>query len=308
MAASLTQTVVDAAPGNVITLSGAGLTNGPSANVTINNQGITAQPGLNPTSLTLPATFNTTSVAVTIPDGIMSGTLTVTASDGTTATCALRAVSQYAQASEYIGEGEDVTGLSSILTNAGVTELDVLLRRASSLIDTFLGDSLRLLQKLERHKYSRTQRPPPKLFPYRTSMRKCPIVSVDQITFVSAKNLVTVFNVNDIYVNDDSNYIEILAYAVGNYALLGQIQNIGYSASVIELSYTCGYPVAQYPAAVRDATIMTVTALLNKRRRQQMGLGPFEKFEDKLVVDKTAMKIPDDAKRALRPYVVTMLA
>lgn len=309
MAASLNVTVIDAAPGNIITITGAGLTGGPNASVTLDSQGVTAVPNLTPATITLPATFDSggANVKITIPDGVMNGTLTVTANDGSKATCSLRAVSQYAQANEYVGEGEDVSALATVLP-IGVTELDVILRRASGAIDTFMGGSIRLLQMLERHRYVPSYNDPPRIFPWRTKMRKCPIVSLDQFTFVSAANATTVFNLNDMYVNGDLNYIEILAYAVGAYALLGQLQNVGFSANVIELSYTSGYTVAQYPQAVRDATIMTTTAFLNRRGRQAAGMGPFSKFEDKIVVDSSAMKIPAEAKAMLRPYVVMALS
>lgn len=310
MAASLSVTVIDGAPGNSITIPGSGLTPGSNAKVTLDSQGVSAIPNLSPAVITLPATFDTggANVKVTIPDGVMDGTLTVTANDNTTATCALRAVSQYVQAYEYVGEGEDVSQLQTVIANIGVTELDVLMRRASATLDTFMGDSIRLLQKVEKHRYKPNPLGPPRIFPWRTKGRRCPIVSLDQFTFVSAQNLSTVFNVNDMYVNPDLNYIEVLAYAVGAYALLGQLQNVGYSANVIELSYTSGYPLAKYPQAVRDATIMTVTAFLNRRRRQSMGMGPFEKYADKISVDSSSMKIPPEAKAMLRPYVVMALS
>lgn len=302
MAASLQIAIVDAAPGNIVQIPGSGLTGGGPAKVQIDSQGVTAAPGLTPTTITLPAVFNTNSVSVgPIPDGIMDGTLTVTASDSTTATCALRACSQYVQASEYVGEGEDLSTLAS-------GELDVILRRASAEVDAIMGDGVRLLQKVENPRYRPSKRGPPVIRPYRCRGRRCPIVSVDQLTFISASDLITVFNLGDIYVNTSLDYSEILAYAVGNYALLGELQVIGYTANVLQLAYTSGYPMAKYPAEVRNATIMMTTTLLNKRRRQSMGMGPYSQFLDKVKIDPAGVEMQKEVRRMLAPYTVSTLA
>jgi hypothetical protein len=176
--------------------------------------------------------------------------------------------------------------------------------------DSFMNGGLRQLQVLERHKYKARPNGAPLIFPFRTRGRRVPIASVDQLTFISAIDLVTVFNTTDMYINQDLNYIEILAYAVGNYALVGQLQIIGYSANVFELSYTSGYPMAGYPDEVRTAAIITATMLLNRRQRQSMGLGAFAQYdsETKLVVDPKAVRLPDDAKMLLLPYVASSLS
>lgn len=304
MAASLSVAVVDAAPGNVITIAGTGLVSTPgSVSVTLNNQGVSATPGLSPTTITLPSpVFNTTSVTFgPIPDGVMSGTLTVTAGDGTQATCALRACSQYVQASEYVGEGVNTSSLA-----AG--ELDAILRRASSMCDSYMNGSVRYLQQLERHKYKPRPKGAPKIFPYRTSGRRVPIESIDQLTFVSASDLVTVFNPTDMYLNEDLNYIEVLAYAVSNYALVGQLQIIGYSANVWELSFTSGYKMADYPDAIRTATLITATMLLARRERASMGLVAMSKFEDSVVIDPVAVRLPQEAKLLLQPYIASRVS
>jgi hypothetical protein len=299
MAASLNVAIVDGAPGNVIQIAGAGLVPGGPANVTINNQGVSATPGLTPQTISLPAVFSTTSVSIgPLPDGINSGTLTVTAGDDSQVTCSLRAVSQYVQSSEYIGEGEPTSSLAP-------GELDAILQRASAMCDAYMGGGLRKLQVLERHKYKDRPNGAPLIFPYRTRGRRVPIASVDQLTFVSAVDLVTVFYTTDMYLNQDLNYIEILAYAVGNYALLAQLQIIGYSANVFELAYTSGYTMAAYPDEVRTATLITATMLLNRRRRQSMGMGPFKAYkgEEQLEVDPISVKLPRDARVLLAPYV-----
>lgn len=302
--ATLNVTIVDGAPGNIITLPGSGLTPGGGANVKLDSQGVTAAPGLTPQTITLPSVFASdgSNVQITIPDGVMDGMLTITAGDASQTTCQLRACSQYVQASEYIGEGTNVTGL----TASG--ELDAILRRASGMIDSYLGDTVRILQVLERPKYRAKRNGPPRIYPYRKRGRRCPIVSVDQLVFVSAKDLVTAFNINDLYVNDSLDYIEILAYAIGNYALLGELEVIGYSANVLELAYTAGYPMRSYPMPIRDATIRTATAFLNRRQRQSGGLGPYKNFRQEVSVDQNALVIPTECKIELRPWVVSALA
>lgn len=301
MAASLSVAIVDGAPGNTVQVPGAGLVPGGSASVTLSNQGVTAAPDLVSQTITLPAVFNDSNVQIgPLPDGITGGTLTVTAGDATVATCALRACSQYVQASEYAANGE---GLDAYVASLAAGELDNVLRRASAMLDAYMTESVRYLQVLERHRYQARANGAPFVFPWRPSGRPLPIVSVDQLTFVSALDLVTVFNVTDIYVNQDLNYLEILAYAIGNYALLGQLQIIGYSANVLELTYTSGFTLGMYPSEIREATILTTTALLNRRMRNQTGMGAFGKFEDKLVIDPAGIKIPSEAKVLIKPWV-----
>jgi hypothetical protein len=161
------------------------------------------------------------------------------------------------------------------------------------------------LQKLERHRYRESRNDQaPRIFPFRTFARRCPIVSIDQLVFVAAKDMVTSFNPNDLYVNNTSDYIEVLAYAIGNYALLGELEVIGYSANVYELSYTSGYPMASYPAEVREATMMIATKMLKQRNLAAMGMGDVQKFENKLTLV-TDQSIPEEARRLLMPYVST---
>ena len=301
MAANVTQTVIDGAPGNAIVLAGTGLTPGPNAIVTLANQGVTAKPGISQHTLTIPATFASdgTSVSFLLPDGITTNTLTVTANDGTSDQVELHVHSQYVQASEYAtaGEGWDLSSLAP-------GELDIILRRASARVDTILSSSLRLLQQVEQHKYRAPRNSaPPRLFPWRVRGRTCPIVSVDQLTFVSAYDLVTTFAITDTYVNNSEGYIEILAYAVGNYALLGALQVIGYSANVFELTLTTGYKHTGYPSAVVDATIMIASAMLEYRNAMRLGLGGLKSVGKDLPVSQGKFVIPDEARRILRPYI-----
>ena len=305
MAATLNATYIDGAPGNVLVLSGSGLVAGAGASVTLSNQGVLALPNLAPTTLTLAnPTFVGSSVSFSLPDGIMDGTLTVTAGDSTIATCSLRVRSQYVQTSEYIASG-DGWDTSSFAPN----ELDVILRRASARCDTFMGHSLRQLQVMERHRWRAPRNDaPPRLFPWRVRGRKCPILSIDQLVFVSAKDLVTVFNPYDIYTNTDLGYLEILAYAIGNYALLGELEVIGYSANIFEMSYTSGFPMAQYPGAVMDATMIVASAMLEYRNAMSLGLGGLKTLGKDLPTSQgTFIRLPGEARVALGPYTTHMV-
>jgi hypothetical protein len=250
------------------------------------------------------ANFLSSSVTVPLPDGIMDGTLTVTAGDGSIATCALRVKSQYVQAAEYVasGDGWDTSSLAP-------GEMDIILRRASARCDTFMGHSLRLLQVMERHRWRAPRNDaPPRIFPWRVRGRKCPIVSLDQLVFVSAKDLVTVFNPYDTYINDSLGYLELLAYAVGNYALLGALEVVGYSANVFEISYTSGFPMAQYPSAVMDATMIVASSMLEYRNAMSLGLGGLKTLGKDLPTSQGKFpKMPGEAKVALAPYVTQMV-
>jgi hypothetical protein len=283
MSASVTPSVADCAPGNTLALACSGLING-AATLTFVQQGAAKA-----TTTVVAASVASNVLSFAVPDGLSTDTATVadSAMPPNTASLTLRVHSQYVQASEYIGEGVDTSGLAT-------GELDVILRRASGLADAFMGGSRRQLQYLERHKYRRSRR----VFPYHK-----PIVSCDALVFVSAQQIRSTFNVTtDIYTNPDLGYIEILAYALGQYALLGALEVIGFSANVIELTVTCGYPWIFYPERLREAVTMIATELLTFRDLQNVGMGAFEKFEDELTRRKVPFSIPEPAKYLLRPY------
>ncbi|HET9029262.1 MAG TPA: hypothetical protein VFN49_03725 [Candidatus Aquilonibacter sp.] len=293
MAASLTASLVDAAPGNSITLAGSGLTPGSSANVVLENQGL-----VTPGNLTIPATFavDGSSVTFTVPDGVTSNTLVVTANDGTQAQCALSVASQYVQAAQFQagGEGIDTTALA-----AGV--LDEVLRDASAIVDAYIGTTVRLLQVQEDQRFSESRR----IWPFRSPKQKIPLVSLDALSFITSNAIQTSFNVSgaapDVYVNKQSGYFEVQTYAVGNAILLGEIQTIGFSANVWRATYTAGYTFAQYPRDLRKATALIATELLSRANIQGMALGKVKILDD-LTVDGT-FAVPTPARDLLRPYV-----
>ncbi len=300
MAASLDRTFVSAAVSNVLTLRGQGLIGGAGASLSLDAQGVISPPGfVAKASLSIVgATFASDgrSVQFVVPEMVTSGMLTVTASDGTSATLSLRIESQYLQAEEYEGEGADLS-----LLQPG--ELDVILRRASSLADAFMHDSLRIEQRVEQHRYRASSDSPPRIRPYRRRMRRIPLVSVDQLIFISSRDQVTAFNPVDTYIDNSLGYIEVLAYAVGNYALLGALQSIGYSANVFEIVYTSGYTSNAYPAEVRNATAIIASSLLDRRRIRSLGLAGLTSLEDLKVDTSATIGVPMAAKQLLLPYV-----
>jgi hypothetical protein len=310
MSANIPATVVDGAPGNYLTIVGTGLIPGTSAGVVLGNQGVTSLPNVVQTSVGLPATFYGTSVGIgPLPDGITPGFMTITAGDGTTDTVALRPCSQYVQAAEYIGEGVDTSALAP-------GELDVILREASARADGLMCGSVRLLQTIEKHKYRPLRNAPPKIFPWRCRGRRVPLQSVQQLCFVSAADIRTVFQTTDMYVASDPwdpqlNYIEILAYAIGNYALLGAIEIIGYSANVMELAVTTGYPMASYPLEVMYATKIIATEILTYRAIQQKGLGGLSRLKQgtqQYDRRNEPFAIPGEARELLRPFIPRVVA
>ena len=119
--------------------------------------------------------------------------------------------------------------------------------------------------------------------------------------------MVTVFNEYDVYTNNDLGYIEILAYAVGNYALLGALQVIGYSANVFEMSYTSGYAMSNYPGPVMDATMMVANAMLEYRNAISLGLGGLKTLGKDLPVSQGQFSMPSDAKSLLSSYTTQMV-
>lgn len=311
MSASLSETLVECAPGNLVMLVGANLA---GTLVTLGGQLNIHSDGSAPTmdgSVPIAANYTSaTAVSFVVPDGVTSGVLEVSGSSGPPATVPLRVVGQYVQASEYIGEGVDTTDLQP-------GELDQILRDATAYADAYIGGDdreargLRYLQTVEHHKFHPRMNRAPKFWPFRR-----PIVSVDSFVFETSNQLRTQFNVSttsssDVYVNATIGYVEILAYAFGNYVLLGAIETIGFSANVCELGYTAGYKYVDYPAALRKATKIIATELLTYRKIQFKGMGGFAGVRKGLQqYDRRSevYDIPLPAKALLRPFLSHRMA
>jgi hypothetical protein len=309
MAAAFTAALTECAPGNQVTLAGTDLSG--VTEVTLGGQLNIHDDGSPPTwdgTVVIPAQSSSTSVTFTVPDNVRSGQISATAGDTSIATTQLRIVSQYVQASEYAGgtEGVDTSQLA-----AGV--LDQVLRDASAWADTFTAigtrddPGIRQLQTVELHKFRPKISGAPRIWPWR-SLR---LTSVDSLVFVTSNQLRTQFNVSqtsssDVFFNNDLAYTEMLAYAFGNYVLLGAIETIGFSANVIELGYTSGYSYVNYPAAIRKATSIIATELLTYARIQAGGMGGFSSVKQGLTQKDRrdeAFAIPAPAKDLLRPYI-----
>lgn len=235
------------------------------------------------------ATINVTSVATQPPASLVPAFTVATTASGTP--LQLRVVSQYVQAAEYIGEGFPTAVLA-----AG--ELDAILRRASSYVDAIIGGTKRQLQFLEQHKYRKSR----KVFWYHK-----PAISVDALVFVSANQIRTTFNVgNDTYEFISGGYVDILAYALGQYALLGSLEVIGFSANVIELTVTAGFPQLLYPDEIREATTIIATDFLNWRLLNSLMQGPYDSVDASGDVtrrkDPKDYEVPERARRLLKPW------
>jgi hypothetical protein len=312
VAASLPSALVEAAPGNLVTIGGTGLGATPTASLggqlVVHADG--SPPTYDGTAILSTAGSSDTTLRLTIPDGVTSGTVTVTATDATTATFPLRVVSQYAQASEYVGEGVDISGLAT-------GELDAILRRASAYVDAYCGagsteaPGFRQQQSVELHRFRPGQNRAPRFWPWRN-----PIVSLDSFVFISSNQIRTKFAVSpgvssDIYVNTSLGYAEALAYAFGNYVLLGAIDSIGFSANVVEIGYTSGWTMLNYPAPIRQATIMVATEILSYRNIQSSGFGGLSRVKTGgIQYDRRSesFAMPEPVKDLLRPYISRRLA
>ena len=312
MAASLTAALTECAPGNIVVLAGTGLAGGTA--VSLSGQLNIHDDGTAPTwdgVVSIPATYASTSVTFVLPDNVRSGMLTVTAGDTTTATTMLRIVGQYVQASEYIDEGVDTTVLAT-----GV--LDQVLREATGWADSYCcsgtrdDPGFRLLQVVENHKFHPRKSGPPRFWPW----RPVHIVSIDSLVFLTSNVIRTAFNVSqttssDIFLNKDLAYAEMLAYAFGNYVLLGAIETIGFSANVVEIGYTSGYSYANYPIAIRKATMMIATEMLTYQKIQAGGLGGFSSVkhgQQQYDRRNETFSFPDPAKDLLAPFVSRRMA
>lgn len=296
--ATLTTTLVDAAPGNTVTLTGTGLA---GATAALQNQGLVTPGPLN-TPLTIPASPGDTSATFVLPDGTTSANLVVTFADTTTATCFVNVVSQYLQASQYSNDAE---GTDVIVASLTAGQLDEVLRDASAYVDDVVGASLRYLQMQEDHRFSNSRR----VWPHRGPRSKIPLVSLDALSFITSNAIITNFTVSgsapDVYVNKTLGYLEVQTYAVGNAILLGEIQTIGFSANVWRVTYTSGYSWQQYPRDLRKATAIIATELLTYKKIQDSGLGGLSTVkEGNVQYDRRSesFAIPQPALDLLRPY------
>ena len=273
------------APGSVVTITGTGF--GTSGTLTLPAQGASKTVAL----VLTPSTYTDTKIVFTIPDGALTDTLAISGASGT-ATVPLRIVSQYVSAAEYAsaGEGANIASLAP-------GELDSILQKASAMADVIITVPLRYMQTLESYRWVGHSR---RLYP-----RRWPIQSVDGLKVVVANALYANFNPNDIVVDADARYVEVLQYAVANFVLFGAIENIGLSANIAQLTYTHGYKQLDYPDPLRQAVIMIATELLTNRNIQAQGFGGFSTVKQgNQEYDRRSesFAIPKPALDLLQPY------
>jgi hypothetical protein len=311
-------TIIDGAPGNVITLPGSFVV-ASGASVVLQGQGIVVPEWLPLASSTIPATtidcggvFASSSVQFTVPDGAVTGPLLITSGDASTVGVTLRVVSQYLSAADYYGEGVDLSALAPASTTAPLYssggELDLILRKASSYIDSWTasgltndGWSLHYKPRFETHAWRRSRRIYPLAMPIYENDLFIVRISNTQTAAISPK---------DIVINSGQRYIEILSYAVASYALLGAIQNLGLIANIVELSYQAGFKLDRIPGPIRQATMMIATELLNYRQIVSYGLGGLSSAKQgNQSFDRRAegFQIPKPALELIRPYCVRRL-
>jgi len=293
--ATISRSQIACAPGNVVVVPCSGFATGPGT-LTLTGQGgaktatVVASGTIVDSGIAAPD-GTTQTFTLSVPDGITSAPGTL--SDGvTTVPLGVRVESQYVQASEYQFEGFEADPITGVFA-PGV--LDVILRRASSYADVHVGGSLRLMQNVERHTYNRSRR----IYPFRR-----PIVSVDLIKYITSSAIATTFTNSDIYVNPDKGYVELLGFAFGQYALLGAIETIGYSANVFELTVTAGYASFMYPQRLREAVIMIASDILTARRKRLMGIAGLKAIgTNEILADGEPFAISAPAKDLLRPFI-----
>jgi hypothetical protein len=244
----------------------------------------------------------------TVPDGLQTDVAAVVDSEGNAAPLAVSVVSQYVQAADYIGAGEggelDPVFATMLAYGPNGSELDRVLRRAAALVDMRIGGTCRLLQYDEKHRLGVDKQQGRLFYPFHTSPTARPLVSLDYIAYVTSNQLSVVFQATDFYVNPDLGYVMVLANTFGTFVLASVYQSIGYSAQVVEILVTTGFPDLLTPDPIREAVMMTATAFLNSRKKELSGLGGLKQVETGLLVsDGQQMAMPQAAKDMLRPFV-----
>lgn len=294
------------APGNTMAILLDGVVGTPV--VTLAGQG-TAQDLI----ATIPATFsgsaNPYTCLFTVPDGVAPGLLTVTNGDASTVALPFNVVSQYVTAAEYsnAGEGTDLSSMAAGYAPGAPGELDQILRRASTYVDTFVGFPLRQRPiTQEQHAWRsplENARLNTRVYPFCWPVR---LGALDQFIVRISTTQYASFGPDDIVINTDQRYLEILSYAVASYTLLGAIQNLGLVANIVELYYTAGYTFVNLPQNLKAATTMIATELISYRAIQQRGFGGLSSVKEGQAVyqrrdEPFGMPLP--AKELLRPYM-----
>jgi|SRR5579884_1156208 len=265
MSASITGIIYDGAPGAIVTLPGSGLTPGANAKVQLLNQ--TAAGGVTTTIASPTFAADGSSVAFVVPDGAISGPVLVTANDGTSAQASLTVNSQYVFASQYVGEGTDLSDFSP-------GELDALLRRASAYADAYVAQgsreniTFRVLQTIEKHQWRKSRR----VYPWRS-----PIVSVDAFVYIATPAIQANFDPTMFVISEDGGYIELVIWSVGYSYIQALASQTLADAGIVKLTYTAGYAYANYPQTLREAVTMIATELISQRRIQKQGLGGLDR-------------------------------
>ncbi len=300
MAATISVEIVSGAPGTTVTVSGSDLNGGGSSGVTLSNQGAAGTGVTNLTDLTWDPDGNF--VEIVLPDGASDGPLTVTSEDASVATVPLRVNSQYVLSSEYIGEGPDTSGFAP-------GELDAILQRASAYADSYLcygsapNLTLRQLQVAEQSKYRKRTR---RVYP-----RRRPIISLDSFLYVASPSLKVSFDPSTFVIVPDLNYIELVIWSMGYTYINALASYTMYDAGICIVTYTAGYPWANYPQALREATKMIATELISQRAIQAAGLGGLARTKQlQLQYDRRnePFAIPDPAKTLLNSLRLSRVA
>jgi hypothetical protein len=157
---------------------------------------------------------------------------------------------------------------------------------------------MRITQLVEQHPWRKATR---RIYPY-----KWPIRSVQNFVVEISPGETASFTPDDIVINKDARYIEILSYAVASFALFGAISNLGFTANIVQLYYTAGFFAFEYPDAVREATVMIATEIIDYASIQKAGLGGLARVRQGIQQfdrRQESFAIPGPAKELLRPYM-----
>jgi hypothetical protein len=313
---------LDIAPGNEVVLNGTGLDQ-------VNSIQFGGQGAFQDQLMSVAILSSTpTTLHFIVPDGVRDGTLELNSPSGAL-TVNVRVTSQYVQANEYQGEGGDTSTLTMSPTDTMPTtggELDIILRRASAYADSAMQNAnrggVRIMQWPEQHSWGfntrrllNTQR----IYPWRR-----PIISLDKFDVQVSNTQWATFPTDQLVINHDLQYVEVLSYAVASYVLLGAYTTWGLMANIARITYTAGYastsysiagpsgiglipsvPVLAYPGPLREATKMIATELLIYRNLNAQGMAAFQSVKqgNQAFQRRTeGFEIPDPALELLMPY------
>lgn len=153
---------------------------------------------------------------------------------------------------------------------------------ASRAADSYCGQHFGLEQVTERHRWRIETR---RIYPRQANVQN--VVSLK--IYVSAGQRAD-FQLSDLFLNSNENYVEVTSLATVTYSLFPAIVALGLMEPTAEITYVHGFP--SVPQDIKDATAFLTVDMLGKDALQRQGTIGL----DRLIVGETQMFLQQPIK------------